>query len=119
MSGAPDTLFDFHTGRRLQTEFLEAVLAVSREKDVRLGLDDRTHGAPAADPETGEPDVALIEPIELDRWTSIEKRDVMSRFLAMPTAAAAIERIDPTPEPAPAPAAEEQKQLDKVMKFFG
>ena len=47
----------------------------------------------------------------------------MSRFLAMPTAAAAMERIDPTPEPepepAPAPAAEEQKQLDKVMKFFG
>jgi len=47
----------------------------------------------------------------------------MSRFLAMPTAAAAMERIDPAPEPepepAPAPAAEEQKQLDKVMKFFG
>ena len=109
--------------RLLQTEFLEAVLAVSREKDVRLGIDDRTHGAPAADPETGEPDVALIEPIELDRWTSIEKRDVMSRFLAMPTAAAAMERIDPAPEPepepAPAPAAEEQKQLDKVLKFFG
>ena len=56
--------------RLLQTEFLEAVLAVSREKDVRLGIDDRTHGAPAADPETGEPDVSLIEPIELDRWTS-------------------------------------------------
>ena len=36
----------------------------------------------------------------------------MSRFLAMPTAAAAMERIDPAPEPeperAPAPAAEEQ-----------
>ena len=74
--------------RLLQTEFLEAVLAVSREKDVRLGIDDRTHGAPAADPETGEPDVSLIEPIELDRGTSIERRDVMSRFLAMPTAAA-------------------------------
>ena len=28
----------------------------------------------------------------------------MSRFLAMPTAAAAIERIDPTPEPEPEPA---------------
>ncbi len=74
-------------------------------------------------PETGEPDVSLIEPIELDRWTSIERRDVMSRFLAMPTAAAAMERIDPAPEPepepAPAPAAEEQKALDKVMKFFG
>ena len=68
---------------------------------------------------TGEPDVSLIEPIELDRWTSIERRDVMSRFLAMPTAAAAMERIDPAPEPepepAPAPAAAEQKQLDKVM----
>ena len=84
LSGAPDTLFDFHTGRRLQTEFLEAVLAVSREKDVRLGLDDRTHGAPAADPETGEPDVALIEPIELDRWTSLAvyKSNVAARLAA-------------------------------------
>ena len=84
LSGAPDTLFDFHTGRRLQTEFLEAVLAVSREKDVRLGLDDRTHGAPAADPETGEPDVALIEPIELDRWTSlaVHKSNVAARLAA-------------------------------------
>ena len=26
---------------------------------------------------------------------------------------------EPEPEPAPAPAAEEQKALDKVMKFFG
>ena len=50
------------------------------------------------------------------------ERDVMSRFLAMPTAAAAMERIDPAPEPepepAPAPAAEEQKQLDKVAVLW-
>ena len=104
----------------LQTEFLEAVLAVSRGKDARLGVDDRTYGAPAADPETGDPDVALIVPIELDRWTSLERRDVMHRFFAMPTCANALESFtpEPEPEPAPAPAPVEEGKLDALVAKF-
>ena len=112
---------------RLRAALLEAVLQVSRAKDARVGRDPRSTGGSVADVDAGpprNPDLSVLDPIELDRFTPHDRLQVLYRFAAMPAVDALLEEIDPrpveapTPVAAPAPAAS-AKSMGDLMGLLG
>ena len=66
------------------------------------------------------PDLSLLDPIELDRLTATDRLHILYRFADVPAVREILDRVDPQPEAAPAPApapaaAETSKQMADVI----